>query len=34
MLTIAVFAALIFVLVAAVGMPYGQTWYARWNPHR
>ncbi len=27
-------AAVIFLLVAAIGMPYKQTWYGRWNPHR
>lgn len=29
-----VVAALVVVLVAAIGMPYKQTWYGRWNPHR
>lgn len=26
--------AVVFVLIAAIGMPYQQTWYGRWNPHR
>jgi len=31
MLAILVFAATVFLLVAAVGAPYGQSWYARWD---
>jgi len=34
MLPTLVVAAVIFVLAAALGSPYGQTWYQRWNPHR
>jgi hypothetical protein len=34
MFAIIVFAAVIVTLVSAVGMPYRQTWYGRWNPHR
>ncbi|CAA0136769.1 Uncharacterised protein [Mycolicibacterium vanbaalenii] len=34
MLATIIFAAVIFLLVAAIGMPYKQTWYGRWNPHR
>ena len=29
-----VFLALLVALVAAVGNPYRQTWYGRWNPRR
>ena len=31
MLAFIVFTALIAVLVAAIGTPYRQTWYSRWN---
>ncbi len=31
MLTLIVMAAVVLLLIAAIGMPYGQTWYARWN---
>lgn len=31
MLTLIVMAAVALLLIAAIGMPYGQTWYARWN---
>ncbi|ADT99070.1 Uncharacterised protein [Mycolicibacterium gilvum] len=31
MLTLIVIAAVVLLLIAAIGMPYGQTWYARWN---
>jgi hypothetical protein len=31
MFAILVFAAIVFLLVAAVGTPYGQTWYGRWH---
>lgn len=31
MLTLIVMAAVVLLLIAALGMPYGQTWYARWN---
>lgn len=31
MFAIITFAAVIFLLVAAVGAPYQQTWYGRWN---
>lgn len=24
-------AAVVFLLVAAIGTPYGQTWYGRWH---
>ncbi|BBX16215.1 hypothetical protein MDUV_10750 [Mycolicibacterium duvalii] len=34
MLSIVVIAAVIAALVAVLGLPYGQTWYARWNPPR
>ena len=31
MLMLIVMAAMVLLLIAAIGMPYGQTWYARWN---
>lgn len=31
MLTLIVMAVVVLLLIAAIGMPYGQTWYARWN---
>lgn len=31
MLALFAFATVIFLLIAAIGMPYRQTWYARWN---
>lgn len=31
MLAILFFAAIIVLLVAAIGAPYGQSWYARWD---
>jgi hypothetical protein len=34
MLALIAVAAIIFLLVAATGTPYRQTWYGRWNPHR
>lgn len=34
MFSLLALAAVIFLLVAAIGMPYQQTWYGRWNPHR
>ena len=34
MLALLVFAAVMLLLVAAVGHPYQQTWYGRWNPRR
>lgn len=33
MLAIVVLALVIFGLIAVLGLPYGQTWYDRWNPH-
>jgi hypothetical protein len=34
MITLLAFVAVIAVLAAALGAPYHQTWYSRWNPHR
>lgn len=31
MLALIAFAAVIFLLISAIGSPYGSTWYARWN---
>ncbi|CAN3129442.1 Hydrophobic protein [Mycobacterium sp. smrl_JER01] len=31
MLTFLVFVAVLVLLVAAVGSPYGQTWFKRWH---
>lgn len=31
MLTFLVFVAVLVLLVAAVGSPYGQTWFSRWH---
>ena len=31
MFTLLVFAAVILLLVAAIGTPYRQTWYGRWH---
>lgn len=31
MFAIIIFAAIIFLLVAAIGTPYGQTWHGRWH---
>ncbi len=31
MLALTAFVAMIVVLVAAIGTPYGRTWYGRWN---
>jgi hypothetical protein len=31
MFALLVFSAVIFLLVAAIGMPYRQTWYGRWH---
>lgn len=34
MLSVIVIAAVVLALIGFLGLPYGQTWYARWNPHR
>ncbi|AFM17803.1 hypothetical protein Mycch_3051 [Mycolicibacterium chubuense NBB4] len=31
MFSLIVFAGIVFALVAAVGLPYRQTWYGRWS---
>ncbi len=31
MFTVLVFAAVLLLLVAALGLPYQQTWYGRWH---
>jgi hypothetical protein len=34
MFALIAFAAFILLLVAALGRPYSQTWYQRWEPRR
>jgi hypothetical protein len=34
MFALIAFGALLLVLIAALGLPYPQTWYGRWNPPR
>jgi hypothetical protein len=34
MFTLIAFGAAVLLLVAAVGLPYPQTWYGRFHPHR
>lgn len=31
MFAVIIFAAIVFLLIAAIGAPYGQSWYARWD---
>jgi hypothetical protein len=34
MFALIAFGAFVLLLVAAIGLPYRQTWYGRWEPRR